>query len=72
MNIEYRCVYLYWVGKEYTLISILRRLIYLHSTNEVIVEEEVEPTILISECSSIKIKKVVKPKKIKKTIVIDA
>jgi hypothetical protein len=42
------------------------------SSNEVIVEEEVEPTILISECSSIKIKKVVKPKKIKKTIVIDA
>ena len=33
MNIEYRCVYLYWIGKEYSLISILRRLIYLHSTN---------------------------------------
>ena len=24
-------VYLYWVGKEYKLISILRKLIYLHS-----------------------------------------
>jgi len=29
---EERNVYLYWVGKEYKLISILRRLIYLHST----------------------------------------
>jgi hypothetical protein len=28
-----RNVFLYWVGKEYKLISILRRLIYLHSTN---------------------------------------
>ena len=28
-----RNVYLYWVGKEYKLISILRNLIYLHSTN---------------------------------------
>ena len=26
-------IYLYWVGKEYKLISILRNLIYLHSTN---------------------------------------
>ena len=31
MNI--RNVYLYWVGNEYKLISILRNLIYLHSTN---------------------------------------
>lgn len=30
---ESRNVYLYWVGKEYKLISILRNLIYLHSTN---------------------------------------
>jgi SAM-dependent methyltransferase len=29
---ESRNVYLYWVGKEYKLISILRNLIYLHST----------------------------------------
>ena len=28
-----RNIYLYWVGKEYKLISILRNLIYLHSTN---------------------------------------
>ena len=28
-----RNVYLYWVGKEYKLIKILRNLIYLHSTN---------------------------------------
>lgn len=28
-----RNVYLYWVGNEYKLISILRNLIYLHSTN---------------------------------------
>jgi hypothetical protein len=28
-----RNIFLYWVGKEYTLISILRKLIYLHSTN---------------------------------------
>jgi SAM-dependent methyltransferase len=28
-----RNVYIYWVGKEYTLISILRNLIYLHSTS---------------------------------------
>jgi len=28
-----RNLYLYWVGKEYKLISILRNLIYLHSTN---------------------------------------
>ena len=30
-----RNIYLYWVGKEYKLISILRRLIYLHSTSGV-------------------------------------
>jgi hypothetical protein len=30
---EYRTVFLYWVGKEYKLISTLRNLIYLHSTN---------------------------------------
>ena len=30
---ETRNVYLYWVNKEYKLISILRNLIYLHSTN---------------------------------------
>ena len=30
---ESRIVFLYWVGKEYKLISILRNLIYLHSTN---------------------------------------
>jgi hypothetical protein len=30
-----RNIYLYWVGKEYKLISILRNLIYLHSTNGV-------------------------------------
>jgi len=28
-----RNVFIYWVGKEYKLISILRNLIYLHSTN---------------------------------------
>jgi len=28
-----RNVFLYWVGKEYKLITILRNLIYLHSTN---------------------------------------
>ena len=28
-----RTVYLYWVGKEYKLIALLRKLIYLHSTN---------------------------------------
>lgn len=28
-----RNIYLYWIGKEYKLISILRKLIYLHSTN---------------------------------------
>ena len=32
-NINNRNVFLYWVGKEYKLISILRKLIYLHSTN---------------------------------------
>ena len=30
---ETRNIYLYWIGKEYKLISILRNLIYLHSTN---------------------------------------
>lgn len=30
---ETRNVFLYWTGKEYKLISILRNLIYLHSTN---------------------------------------
>lgn len=30
-----RNIFLYWVGKEYKLISILRNLIYLHSTNGV-------------------------------------
>ena len=30
---EARNIFLYWVGKEYNLISILRRLIYLHSTS---------------------------------------
>lgn len=30
---ENRNVYLYWVGKEYSLICILRNLIYLHSKN---------------------------------------
>jgi len=34
MNIKsYRNVFLYWVGNEYKLISILRNLIYLHSNN---------------------------------------
>ena len=28
-----RTIYLYWIGKEYTLISILRNLMYLHSTS---------------------------------------
>jgi hypothetical protein len=32
-TVEVRNVYMYWVGKEYKLISILRKLIYLHSTN---------------------------------------
>jgi hypothetical protein len=31
--LETRNLYLYWIGKEYKLISILRNLIYLHSTN---------------------------------------
>ena len=30
---ETRNIYLYWIGKDYKLISILRNLIYLHSTN---------------------------------------
>ncbi len=33
MLLQERNVFLYWVGKEYKLISILRNLIYLHSTN---------------------------------------
>ena len=35
MNIDKknRNIFLYWVGKEYKLINILRNLIYLHSTN---------------------------------------
>lgn len=32
-KMEARNIYLYWVGKEYELISIFRNLIYLHSTN---------------------------------------
>jgi mannosyltransferase OCH1-like enzyme len=28
-----RNIFLYWVGNEYKLIKILRRLMYLHSTN---------------------------------------
>jgi hypothetical protein len=31
--ISTRNIYLYWIGKEYKLIKILRNLIYLHSTN---------------------------------------
>ena len=31
---ESRNVYLYWTGKEYSLISLLRKIIYLHSTNK--------------------------------------
>ena len=30
----YRNVFMYWVGKEYSLISILRRRVYAHSKNE--------------------------------------
>jgi len=30
-----RNIYLYWIGKEYKLISILRKMIHLHSTNGV-------------------------------------
>lgn len=33
MILEKRNVFLYWIGQEYKLISILRNLIYLHSTN---------------------------------------
>ena len=33
LKMEMRNIFLYWVGKEYKLISILRNLIYLHSTN---------------------------------------
>ena len=35
MLIQKRSVFLYWVGPEYKLVSILRNLIYLHSTNGV-------------------------------------
>lgn len=33
MVLQDRNIFLYWIGKEYKLISILRNLIYLHSTN---------------------------------------
>lgn len=33
MILQKRNVFLYWIGSEYKLISILRNLIYLHSTN---------------------------------------
>jgi FkbM family methyltransferase len=33
MELQKRNVFLYWIGKEYKLISILRNLIYLHSNN---------------------------------------
>jgi hypothetical protein len=33
INTEDRNIFLYWIGKEYVLINILRKLIYLHSTN---------------------------------------
>ena len=33
MILQKRNVFLYWIGKEYKLISILRNIIYLHSTN---------------------------------------
>lgn len=32
-NINNRNLFLYWIGKEYKLISILRKIIYLHSKN---------------------------------------
>ena len=32
-QLQKRNVFLFWIGKEYKLISILRNLIYLHSTN---------------------------------------
>ena len=35
MTSERRNLFLYWIGHEYKLISILRKLIYLHSTNGV-------------------------------------
>jgi len=35
MSSQERNVFLYWIGKEYKFISILRNLIYLHSTNGV-------------------------------------
>tara|TARA_Y100000389_G_scaffold80269_1_gene76977 strand:- start:8397 stop:9758 length:1362 start_codon:yes stop_codon:yes gene_type:complete len=35
MDPQDRNIYLYWVGKEYKLISILRNMIYLHTTNGV-------------------------------------
>ena len=34
INMETRNVYLYWTGKEYSLISLLRKIIYLHSRNK--------------------------------------
>ena len=33
MVLQNKNVFLYWIGKEYKLISILRNLVYLHSTN---------------------------------------
>jgi hypothetical protein len=33
IQLDGRNLFLYWVGKEYTLITILRSLIYLHSKN---------------------------------------
>ena len=33
MDLTKRNVFLYWIGKEYKFISILRKLIYLHSNN---------------------------------------
>ena len=33
MILQKRNIFLYWIGKQYKLISILRNLIYLHSTN---------------------------------------
>jgi len=32
-QLQKRNVFLFWIGKEYKLISILRNIIYLHSTN---------------------------------------
>ncbi len=33
MTLQKRNIFIYWTGKEYKLISILRNLIYIHSTN---------------------------------------